>query len=64
MASETLNHKEFGKSETVLAMAIHAMDIFLTSQIARHNGEITVEFLDELEFDALDRAQTIISFSR
>lgn len=57
-----INHKEF-ETETVLSNAIHAMDIYLTSQIARHSGELTVDFLDSLEFDALDRAQTIISLA-
>ena len=58
-----LNTNEFKVAGSVVSDAVRAMDLFITSQIARNSGELTVEFLDDLEFSALDRAQTIISLA-
>jgi len=58
-----LNTNEFKVAGNLVSDAVRAMDLFITSQIARNSGELTVEFLDDLEFSALDRAQTIISLA-
>jgi len=58
-----LNTNEFKVAGNLVSDAIRAMDLFITSSVARHSGEFTVEFIDELEFTALDRAQTIISLA-
>ena len=56
-----INYKEFQTTGSNLSSAVHTMDVYITSQISRCT-ELTADFIDALEYDALDRAQACVTF--